>query len=301
MRGAPAGGRRGDARQADHARVRLRHPVPRPPLPAGAQPVGPRAHARRLRRAARAPRSRPASPSARSARTRAARSAAPPRSAASSGLKPTYGRCSRAGVLTLSWTLDHTGPMARTVEDCAPCCRPLAGYDPADPASSREPVDDYTAPLGRGVRGLRVGVPREYFFEGRRPRGRESVRAGLATLRQLGADVRDVEIPSIEAAPALPGDPARRGVRLPRARPARAPRALRRRACASGSGRGLFTGSRVRAGAASALRRSADMRRVLAGVDLLVTPTTPDAGRALRRGATIRITIRRAATWRPST
>ena len=66
------------------------------------------------------------------------------------GLKPTYGRVSRAGVLTLSWTLDHTGPMARTVEDCALMLQALAGYDAADPASSREPVPDYTAALATG-------------------------------------------------------------------------------------------------------------------------------------------------------
>ena len=65
------------------------------------------------------------------------------------GLKPTYGRVSRAGVLTLSWTLDHAGPMARTVEDCAYLLQAMAGHDPADPASSRAPVDDYLAPLGR--------------------------------------------------------------------------------------------------------------------------------------------------------
>src|SRR5207247_8944931 len=82
------------------------------------------------------------------------------------GLKPTYGRVSRAGVVTLSWTLDHTGPMARTVEDCALMLQALAGHDPADPASSREPVADYLVPLGQGIRGLRVGVPRAYFFEG---------------------------------------------------------------------------------------------------------------------------------------
>src|SRR5207253_15051 len=74
------------------------------------------------------------------------------------GLKPTYGRVSRAGVITLSWTLDHTGPMARTVEDCALLLQALAGHDPADPASSRESVADYLVPLGQGIRGLRVGV-----------------------------------------------------------------------------------------------------------------------------------------------
>src|SRR5262249_7894120 len=67
------------------------------------------------------------------------------------GLKPTYGRCSRAGVVTLSWTLDHTGPMARSVEDCAFILQALAGYDQADPASSREPVSDYLGGIGAGV------------------------------------------------------------------------------------------------------------------------------------------------------
>src|SRR3989449_2475817 len=116
------------------------------------------------------------------------------------GLKPTYGRCSRAGVLTLSWTLDHTGPMARTVEDCAYLLAALAGHDPADPASSREPVGDYVTPLGRGVRGLRLGVPREYFFEGIDVEVEKAFEQALAMLRQLGASVQDVQIPSIQAA-----------------------------------------------------------------------------------------------------
>ena len=113
------------------------------------------------------------------------------------GLKPTYGRSSRAGVLTLSWTLDHTGPMARTVEDCAYLMQPLAGHDPADPASSRAPADDYVAALGRGVRGLRIGVPRDYFFEGVDPEVERAFEEAMATLRRLGAEVRDVEIPHI--------------------------------------------------------------------------------------------------------
>src|SRR5262245_31385158 len=75
------------------------------------------------------------------------------------GLKPTYGRCSRAGVVTLSWTLDHTGPMARTVADTALFLQALAGYDPRDPASSPAPVSDYVTPLGQSIRGLRIGVP----------------------------------------------------------------------------------------------------------------------------------------------
>jgi aspartyl-tRNA(Asn)/glutamyl-tRNA(Gln) amidotransferase subunit A len=115
------------------------------------------------------------------------------------GLKPTYGRASRAGVLTLSWTLDHTGPLARTVEDCALLMQPLAGHDPLDPASSHAPVDDYTAGLGRGVRGLRVGVVRNYFFEGIDPEVAGAFEEAMATLRRLGAEVRDVQIPSLAA------------------------------------------------------------------------------------------------------
>src|SRR5205823_3351345 len=119
------------------------------------------------------------------------------------GLKPTYGRVSRAGVVTLSWTLDHTGPMARTVEDCALMLQALAGHDPADPASSREPVPDYAAGLGSGVRGLRVGVPREYFFHDVKPEVADAFESAMGTLRRLGAEVRDVRIPSIWAAPAF--------------------------------------------------------------------------------------------------
>ena len=116
------------------------------------------------------------------------------------GLKPTYGRSSRAGVLTLSWTLDHTGPMARTVQDCAFLLQPLAGYDPADPASSRAPVDDYVAPLGRDIRGLKIGVPRAYFLEDVDAEVARAFEEALEALRRLGAEVRDVQIPSLRGA-----------------------------------------------------------------------------------------------------
>ncbi|HET7343506.1 MAG TPA: amidase [Methylomirabilota bacterium] len=115
------------------------------------------------------------------------------------GLKPTYGRCSRSGVLTLSWTLDHTGPMARTVEDCAYLLQAMAGHDPADPASRRAPVADYVGALRGGVRGLRVGVPRNYFFEGVDDEIVRAFEEALGALRRLGAEVRDVEIPSLAA------------------------------------------------------------------------------------------------------
>jgi aspartyl-tRNA(Asn)/glutamyl-tRNA(Gln) amidotransferase subunit A len=119
------------------------------------------------------------------------------------GLKPTYGRASRAGVLSLSWTLDHTGPMARTVQDCAYLLQGFAGHDPADPASSRAPVHDYVAPIGREVRGVKIGVPRNYFFDGVDPEVGRAFEDALGTLRKLGAEISDVQIPSMAGAPSF--------------------------------------------------------------------------------------------------
>src|SRR5205814_4514420 len=82
------------------------------------------------------------------------------------GLKPTYGRVSRYGVVPLSWSLDHAGPMARTVEDCALLLQAIAGYDPRDGASANQPVPDYRAVLRDDISGMRFGVPREWLDEG---------------------------------------------------------------------------------------------------------------------------------------
>jgi aspartyl-tRNA(Asn)/glutamyl-tRNA(Gln) amidotransferase subunit A len=116
------------------------------------------------------------------------------------GLKPTYGRCSRAGVMTLSWTLDHTGPMARTAEDCAYLLQGMAGHDSLDPASSTHPVDNYLRGLNDGVRGLRVGVPRNYFFDGVDPEIVKAFEEALGTLKKLGAEVKDLKIPAFDLA-----------------------------------------------------------------------------------------------------
>src|SRR5438067_5280617 len=191
------------------------------------------------------------------------------------GLKPTYGRCSRAGVLSLSWTLDHTGPMARTVEDCAYLLQALAGYDAADPASSREPVPDYVAPLGRCVRGLRVGVPREYFFEGIDPEVEKGFEQALATLRQLGASVEDVQIPSIQSAGAfmaiMLSEAFAYHERDLREHPELFGELLRERMQAGA----LITGSEYVQAQRLRTRLRADMGAVLRRVDVLATPTSP--------------------------
>ena len=118
------------------------------------------------------------------------------------GLKPTYGRVSRAGVLPLSWSLDHVGPIARTVADAAVLLEEISGYDAGDPTSAREPVPPFTARLEGGVRGLRLGLPREYFWKPMDSQVREAVQAAIIRLEQAGAAVEEFSLPSLEFAPA---------------------------------------------------------------------------------------------------
>ena len=111
------------------------------------------------------------------------------------GLKPTYGRVSRYGVVAFASSLDQVGPLARTVEDCALLLGRIAGHDPRDLTSSRRPVDDYLARLEEGAGGLRVGVPREWFQGGLDPGVERSVRAALGTYEKLGAKLVEISLP----------------------------------------------------------------------------------------------------------
>ncbi len=113
-------------------------------------------------------------------------------------LKPTYGRCSRVGVFPLSWSLDHTGPMARSCEDLALMLQALAGYDPLDPASIETPVDDYTATINDGVAGLKIGVMRSWYEAKTHPDVIAAVENAIGVLRDLGAEIVDVDIPNLE-------------------------------------------------------------------------------------------------------
>jgi aspartyl-tRNA(Asn)/glutamyl-tRNA(Gln) amidotransferase subunit A len=114
------------------------------------------------------------------------------------GLKPTYGRVSRAGAMPLSWSYDHLGPMTLTVRDCALLLGIIAGHDPADATSSRRRVPDYLAALDGPVRGIRVGVPENYYFDGLHAEVDASVRAAVASLRELGAHVETLRVPDPE-------------------------------------------------------------------------------------------------------
>jgi aspartyl-tRNA(Asn)/glutamyl-tRNA(Gln) amidotransferase subunit A len=110
------------------------------------------------------------------------------------GLKQTYGRVSRYGVTTLSWTLDHAGPMTKTVADAAMMLQAIAGPDPKDATATHEPVPDYSKSMTGSARGLRIGVPTNYFFDGNAEEI-AAVRTAVDALRQLGATVVDVEVP----------------------------------------------------------------------------------------------------------
>ncbi len=109
------------------------------------------------------------------------------------GLKPTYGLVPRTGVASLSWSLDHVGPLTRTVQDVALVLSATAGRDPRDPASVSGPVPDRFP--GGDLRGLKVGVPRNHYFDRVTPEVEESVRGAIDRLAELGAELVDVEIP----------------------------------------------------------------------------------------------------------
>ena len=115
------------------------------------------------------------------------------------GLKPTYGRVSRHGVLPLGYSLDHVGPLTRTVRDAALVLNAIAGHDHRDPTSSRRPVIDYVPDDGCSIRGVRIGLPENFYFEGLDAEVESSVRGALSRAESLGAVVKPVRVPDIAA------------------------------------------------------------------------------------------------------
>jgi len=191
------------------------------------------------------------------------------------GLKPTYGRVSKAGVFPLSYIFDHPGPIARTVEDAAIVLDTIAGYDPADPVTVRVPVESYAAAIRRGVKGLRIGVPRRHFYDRLDDEVAAAVETALTRLRELGAEVRDLDVPSAE-----PAMMALFGIILAEAQHIHAER-LRTRANDFGADvRAILETPApqtpgLMAGLAEVYELTVAFQHALETVDVMITPTTP--------------------------
>jgi aspartyl-tRNA(Asn)/glutamyl-tRNA(Gln) amidotransferase subunit A len=187
------------------------------------------------------------------------------------GIKPTYGRVSARGVIPLSWSLDHVGPLAATVGDAAVVLQAIAGYDPLDAGSAEVAVSDYVSCLGDETKNLRVGVPRDYFFDDLDDEVRAAVEQALVVIRALVTDVRDVRIDvssdrTVQAAESY----AYHATTVALTPSLYQPETLRR----------IRTGEKISAAEYIQRRRELDMERrrshqFFADVDLLVTPTMP--------------------------
>ena len=116
------------------------------------------------------------------------------------GLKPTYGRVSRYGVIAYASSLDQVGPLTADVRDCALLLQAIAGHDPLDSTSVNLPVPDYAAALRRDLKGMRIGLPREYFIAGLDSEVQSAVEAAIATCRGLGAEIVEVSLPHTDYA-----------------------------------------------------------------------------------------------------
>jgi len=188
------------------------------------------------------------------------------------GLKPSFGRVSTRGVVPLAWSLDHVGPMTRTVLDAALMLQPLAGYDALDPASTDTPVPDYAAALAAN-RAFRIGLPRVPFYEDLHPELASATRAALSVLAALGCQEREVAIDiGTDAAFAV-----LRAEAHAYHEPMLADRAERYQ---PETLRRIRGGAEVTAAAYVAARQKLELLRrqaqaVFETVDLLVTPTTP--------------------------
>lgn len=187
------------------------------------------------------------------------------------GLKPTYGRVSTRGVIPLSWSLDHVGPLTDCVADAAIVLQAIAGYDPLDVESANVPVSDYVSGLRKGARDLRVGVPRAYFFEDLNKEVEAVVDCALEAIKALVAEVREVRLEvsedrTVQGAEAF----AYHAENVAKTPELYQPETLRR----------IRSGERFSAAEYIQQRRELDEARrhaaeIFAKVDLLVTPTTP--------------------------
>ncbi len=116
------------------------------------------------------------------------------------GLLPTYGRVSRYGLIAFASSLDHIGPLTKSVKDAAILLRQIAGRDPLDSTSADVPVPDYTQEIGREVKGLRIGIPKEYFGEGLDPEIQQAIESSIDRLRAAGCEIVNISLPTTDYA-----------------------------------------------------------------------------------------------------
>ena len=204
------------------------------------------------------------------------------------GFKPTYGRVSNRGVVPLSWTLDHVGPLCRTVEDAALILGVIAGYDELDPSTAETPVPDYRSAFKMQTSKLRLGIPRIPFFDGVDPEIAKAVDAGIEVLRKLTGTVGEITLPSV----GTPIDEIYTQVRSVEAytyheqwiaeSPEKYQPATRQRI--------IQNAADVKTAAYAQARRQLDLlrreiKKVFASVDLLITPTLPSPPVVIAEGA----------------
>ena len=187
------------------------------------------------------------------------------------GLKPTYGRVSTTGVVPLSWSLDHVGPMCRTVADTALVLQTIAGYDAMDTNSIDAPVPDYSNALTEKVAALRIGVPRAVFYEGMEPEVEQAITEALRVLGRLTASTRDVVLPTYMTLPVVGAEAYAFHSQYVMRTPELYQKPTRER---------IEGGARVSATAYIDGKRELDRLRrsigdVFSSVDVLVTPTSP--------------------------
>ena len=192
------------------------------------------------------------------------------------GLKPTYGRVSARGVIPLSASLDHVGPIARTVADVAVMLQVIAGFDAKDKAGVDVPVEDYIAGLEQGLKPLRVGVPRKLFFEDLDADVASAMKHALSGLTMMGADLRELDLGELDLA--VPTDRTLQSAEsyafhaefVARSPELYQPETLRR--IRSGEN---VSPERIKECRRELERARRDIAAIFADVDLLVTPTTP--------------------------
>jgi aspartyl-tRNA(Asn)/glutamyl-tRNA(Gln) amidotransferase subunit A len=199
------------------------------------------------------------------------------------GLKPTYGRVSRAGAMPLSWSLDHLGPMTRTVRDAALMLEIVAGHDPHDATSSHRAVGTPSAMLEAPVRGLRVAVAENYYFEGVTAEARAAVEAAARALAGLGARVERLRLPDpaalVDVANILArAESAAIHARVARERPHELGEAVRARLEV---GFHVSAHDYLQAGRLRARLTREFVREVFAEADVVLTPTIPEPAPAL--------------------